>query len=675
MFFNDDANKLKKIINGKFEQGDLEGIEVLIKEYSALYPYDIDSYCMRSILYYCEGRYDEAEQEIEKIINKAQFNFDLNYNLALISFAKGDYEKSLTYYCKSCYLSNSEELSESIMKIIDSFTNNKLIESNKIVSIIKSQRNIFELTYTGFPKKVENETYLGNMIFNKNEKEGYFVALYDYYMAQRDKIELEKVNGLNHFYKIECLFSKKIKNEKLEINEKQIIPICVKEPESDAVISVNGQTFDLSKNMLNRFYYYPIDSGIFEISSKKEIILGNPIIVKNDLNKKKLVLNIFVDGLSQKFLEEKGIENLMPNTYSYFKEGTICNNVHVTGEWTYVNMASFFTGEYMTNHGMFHPTFNATISDKKPILSELFKEDGYFTAKIDGDWRSVPTYGYIRGVDRFLYQPAVRGMNAEEVITETIEHIEAFKDLNKFLWICLSDLHDIPDEFEGRLVTQVNDDISNRVFNSSDGTTSVRKGFDKKKIGRYENQIKRLDIYLGILFNYLEKNFKDEEILISLISDHGQGFLIPEGKAFLSEERSKVPFMFRGKNISKGICDELIEGIDLLPILLRESDVNYEDNRDSNLPKYFGGAKEREYTYTESIFPGSTYKVAINDKKHEFVFETEGIVGQDGRFTVGDYKCTLLNKSNGREESKEYSDKIKDFLMIIFDHIKQNIIF
>ena len=675
MFFNEEAIKLKKIINDKFEKGELEDLEQIVHNYSSLFPYDIDSYCMRASLYYCQGDYDEAEREIEKVINKFQFNFDLNYNLALISFAKGDYEKSLIYYCRSYYLSSNEELSNSIMKSIDTFHNGKLIESNKIVSSIKFQRSIFETPYTFFPRKGEDETYVGDMIFNKNEKEGYFVALYDYYAAQRDNIELEKIKGLNYFYKVECLFSKKVKNEILEINEKHIIPICIKENESNTFMTINEKSFDLSNNMLNRFYYYPVENGTFKINSNKEVILGNPIVVKKDSNKKNLVLNIFVDGLSQKFLEEKGIENLMPNTYSYFKEGTICNNVYVTGEWTYVNMASFFTGDYTANHGMFHPTFNTTLTNEKSTLAEIFKNNGYFTAKIDGDWRSVPTYGYIRGVDRFVYQPNIRGMNAEEVITETIEHLEAFKDLNKFLWICLSELHDIADEYEGRLIAQINNDIENRVFTSKDNATSVRKTFDEKKIGRYESQLKRLDIYLGILFNYLEKNFKDEEIFISLMSDHGQGFFIPEEKDFLSEHRSKVPFMFRGNNIKKGNCDELIEGVDLFNILLKGANIEVDNSRNAKLPMYFGGVKEREYTYTESIFPQSTYKSTINDKTYEFIFETEGLVEKDGRFKVGDYKYKLLNKCSGKEECKEeHSDLCTRYLQVVFEHIKEHII-
>ena len=45
-----------------------------------------------------------------------------------------------------------------------------------------------------------------------------------------------------------------------------------------------------------------------------------------------------------------------------------------------------------------------------------------------------------------------------------------------------------------------------------------------------------VDRYLGILFQYLKDTYKDEEILVSLFSDHGQGYLIPDRGQFLGSE-------------------------------------------------------------------------------------------------------------------------------------------
>ena len=76
-----------------------------------------------------------------------------------------------------------------------------------------------------------------------------------------------------------------------------------------------------------------------------------PII--HDRKRKPLILNIFVDGLSQTVLENH-MEMLMPNTYRFFREGMICTNAHTAGDWTFPSIASIVTGQTMANHKMLH---------------------------------------------------------------------------------------------------------------------------------------------------------------------------------------------------------------------------------------------------------------------------------------------------------------------------------
>ena len=44
------------------------------------------------------------------------------------------------------------------------------------------------------------------------------------------------------------------------------------------------------------------------------------------------------------------------------------------------------------------------------------------------------------------------------------------------------------------------------------------------KAERYKLDIYRLDFYLNILYSFILSNYKEDEILISLCSDHGQRF-------------------------------------------------------------------------------------------------------------------------------------------------------
>ncbi len=281
----------------------------------------------------------------------------------------------------------------------------------------------------------------------------------------------------------------------------------VKNNYQEVEININDQINNFESLLKDRFYYYKFNKNDeLEIKSNKEFILGNKIEIKKNKNLPSLVLNIFIDGLSQKFIEENNLENIAPNIYKFFKEGTICNNTYVTGEWTYVSLASFFTGKTTTNHRVFHPNYDTNNLIRNELYSEIFQNEGYLTAKIDGDWRSNPAIGYMKGLDRYLYQPSVREMHCDDVITETIEHLETFKNNNNFLWICIPDLHDVADEFETRISTQVRSSINCRAFEKSQ-ETSVRKKKDDKKSERFGVQLKRIDTYLGLLFNYIKDNY------------------------------------------------------------------------------------------------------------------------------------------------------------------------
>ena len=69
------------------------------------------------------------------------------------------------------------------------------------------------------------------------------------------------------------------------------------------------------------------------------MVVGKPIKLVQDKNKKKLAISFFVDGLSQEVLEQEGLENIMPNTYRFFSKGMICKNCFSTSDWTYPSLA------------------------------------------------------------------------------------------------------------------------------------------------------------------------------------------------------------------------------------------------------------------------------------------------------------------------------------------------
>ncbi|AWZ48185.1 sulfatase [Clostridiaceae bacterium 14S0207] len=660
---------LKEELKRSIENQELDKSIHLLKEYQNKADFDIDGQCISAILDFYKGNIQKAKQKLLKIYKKFEFNFDINMNLGILYMVDNEYEESVKYFIRSMCIDSSkvESIMEQIKIILD---NGMPIEHMQRIK--QRVLKVFSNYQKDFPKALDEQNYVGS-ILNIEDKE-YGVGIYDYYFAERTGLFKDYDQQLDLLYKVEIFKSNKINNLQLEIKKNNtIIPVMKLKDESQIEISVNSKKYTLNKGLSNRYYYYNFKKGEnIEIRSKDEFILGNPIELGVDYNKPKLILNVFVDGLSQKFIEENGLKQVMPNAYKFFNEGTICTNTYVSGEWTYVSLASFFTGMYSTHHKIYHPDFSSFSLYDKKTYSEIFQENGYFTAKIDGEWRSTPTVGYVKGIDRYLYQPSVMGMHTDEVINETIEHLDTFKEKNNFIWMCLQDLHDIADEYENRISVQTNNPIETRIFTKTN-ETSVRKGYDEKKIYKYGTQLKRIDRYLGLLFNYIKDNYEEDEYIVSLIADHGQGYFVKSGK-FLDDGRTKIAMMLRGKNIPKGKCDEMVQGLDLFPIILNSINIKNENLNDGNIPKYFGGTKGRKYTYSESIFPKSPYRATINDLKHKFFFETKEECQNDGRFKIDGYKFKLINKNTEKDETKLYKEKVEEYLKIIFEHIKEYII-
>ena len=672
----DNMISLKNTIISNIQNGNLEKAEELLENYEKNFSFDLDYTTISAEIKISQGKLDEAENLLMNIYHKYEYNFNINALLGIIHNFKNNFNLSAKYFMKAKFLNKS--ISDDSINDMFYFVLKNISASEKEL-LTENIRKIISNSQKDYPYKdqyVENneDEHIGNDTLQFSNI-NYIQGIYDNYYCERDLNFVDIPISLYKHFKVEIVPGNQFNKYEYTADCDCVIPIMVKDDNSLINFIINGEKIEFNTLIKNRFYYYPISQNDkILLKSNNSFIVGNIIKLKVDKNKPKLVLNIFIDGLSQKILEEFGLNNLMPYTNNFFKKGTICENTYVSGEWTYVGLASFFTGMYTSNHRVFHPEYDTDNIINRKLYSELFKENNYNTTKIDGDWRSNPAIGYAKGFNRTLYQPSFRGMHCTDVINETIEHIEAFKNTNNFIWICIPDLHDIADEYETSLSTQVNSSIHIRPTKKNN-ESSVRKTFDITKKERYKIQLKRIDTYLNLLFNYIEENFSNDEIIISLISDHGQGYFIENGGEMLDEKRVKVPLMIRGKDIKSGKCNEMIQGLDLFPIILKSANITDFNDRDGNLPKYFGGNKERQYCISETIFPDTPYKAVINDKEFSFYFESLENTNSDGMIKLRNYKVKLINKTTTENETNKHVELVKHYTNIILEHIKDYIIY
>ncbi|MCT4566316.1 MAG: sulfatase-like hydrolase/transferase [Maledivibacter sp.] len=660
---------IKELVN----KGDLKSAKFKLERYKCEISYDIDIYSIEATILICEGKLYDAKSILEKGLKLKPFNFDLNYNLAYVYRLESSILISLDYYLNAVRCANNSQEKDLIIdvlkqitcdsNIINSLGKDYMLFKDKLHKIINYRA---EHDNRHFPITENNELLISTAIF-KDERGGYYSNYY------RSEELLNYPTSLWKIFKNEILYGKKIRRKvELEIKENSIIPISTTSFDTKLKLKVNDEEYKIEKLIPNRFSYFSIDKNSkVSINSNKTFILGQSLN-KEDKNKIKLVLPIFIDGLSQSVIEGKNFRKLMPNTYEFFKEGTKFTNYYTNGEWTLPAVANIFTGKYTTNHKLFNPRINYDIGRETPLLSEQFKNQGYFTFQACGDWRKSPLYGYAKGFNRTIYQSAAWSkMGCEEVICEAVEQLRAFKDRSHFMWLSIFELHHACDDIFYKISSQINNSLFSKTI-THDENKSVDRGFDERRIEKYVNELQRVDLYLGFLYGFIEKTYKDDEIMVMILSDHGQGFL-DKNKELLKESRIKVPFMIKGRNIPAGYCDEIMESVDVYPTLLRLCDIEFTEELDGKLPKYFKGEGEKKFSYTESIYPEKTYKASINDKEHNFMFESKYLVDNDGRFDISDCFFRLISKKTGETETELYLDKVEEYLDIIFEHTKEYI--
>lgn len=507
-------------------------------------------------------------------------------------------------------------------------------------------------------------------IFGSSEDEGYFFRLYQekenaYILTPEDLFK----------YKFELVQGKLIKSGQyyIKCDKNTLIPISVDNEKATLSIEQNSQKIDSFKNLpLKRFHYFKFeDYTEVKIKSDSDFVVGKAIKLDQHLkHKHKLVLCIFVDGLAD-FMSGalSDYEDMMPYTARFFNSGVRFNNHFSNAEWTLPSVPSFFTGRHQQGHGFFHPKAHHVIGEDFLTLGEIFKQNDYLTLHVSGNWRMSPAYGYVKGFDRLIYK---KEMEAGEVIHTFIEHMRAFKGRDNFAWLSLLDVHHI---------LKVIPDVSNQIANSI-GSHCVTPWYDpdnkKKSVFTsqdnnlteiYANEIKRLDFYLNIIYQYIEENFKRDEVLVTLVSDHGHAFLTNDQHP-LSVARTKIPWMIKGGGIPSADTGELTENTDVFQTLIKCCGLNFEDNSlDGNVPFILGGKSERQFVLSQSIYPGQTYKAVVRDKYFEYRFEALEPVSADG-FISGDLLIKKIKRSDGIEQ-EIISNEIEKYKQVIDSKIQE----
>jgi hypothetical protein len=438
-----------------------------------------------------------------------------------------------------------------------------------------------------------------------------------------------------------------------------LVPIAAKEVQQAVHFQEPGfeRTMNLSRG---EFGFYRIEHPT-SIRSDAPFAAGEPILLRHSPTRRKFVLNILADGLSWPEMR-RGQYRLVPNLMKFFQKGVIFDNCFSGSEYTYPSLASIETGLYQHHTQIAAPGAAFVLAPSYATISEKMKSLGYYCVMLEGCSEGIYN-GTFRGYDRLIVNPWV--LRAADGVERMIRHLEAFGECDNFVLLHFADTH--PNNFDVAtpVKTQTHLPLSDVLQPQDMGASVFLK---PNPLSQYVNhsEIRAADRQLGYLFDYIEQHYADDEYIVLLYSDHGAS-VHSRSPYLMSEEQTGAALMARGAGVPQlGRVDELASAVDIYKILGKLAgypiDAPY---LDGNLPEAFGGTR-REYTVSNSIYPGQTYKICVRTERHAFHLETEEFTREDGTISLDRYSYHI------HERDENYREVFDDALARYFLDIVRN---
>ena len=460
--------------------------------------------------------------------------------------------------------------------------------------------------------------------------------------AVRDKMEFAKYGGIDFAFDImRARIAQTVTAN--ENHEACIVPLAGTEPEQKIWFS-SGQGSDAVWVGQWNYSFFRLEQPT-DISSDAPFIIGRPIRLGHDAKRKKVILRILVDGFCWREMIRSEYR-YVPNMVEFFSRGVIFNSNFSVTEYTYTSLPTLEVGMYPEHSQLFNLNAYCELDEKYKTLSERMSEKGYYCANIMGGGDGIYN-GSTRGYERLIVTPYA--LSAYVGAERTIRQLEAFGDCDQFLFVHTMDAHPWTTKtFPVPIQTQTTLSLKDRVAGAATEKPSVFLPHTPLYESANRQGIINTDRALGVLFQYLQSHYDEDEYIVQLYSDHGVP-VYDEHPYILSENQVGAALMMRGAGVPAcGFVDELTSALDIYPIMAHLADFPAESWLDGNLPAVFGGT-ERDHVISESVYPGQTYKLCIRSKDHEFRLESRDPMDEDGTVDLSGAEMELFTRGEKRE--------------------------
>ncbi len=430
-----------------------------------------------------------------------------------------------------------------------------------------------------------------------------------------------------------------------------VVPVAGTEPDQPlAIQTADGAHEAALGKWAFSFFHLHADA---ELRSDAPYAVGTPILLGHSPQRRRLVLNIFVDALSWAIARPYAATHL-PNIMRFFAHGTIFDQHFSTSEFTFPAYPAIETGYYPHHTHIFNTFTDGELPSSMRTTAEQMKELGYYCAAPMAQNQLIPS-GTMRGFDRIVSSSWVQ--HSIEGVDRVLCQIRAFEECDQYLLLVVNDVH--PYNVHGYKVdttVETHLPLSARFPAQDKDAPSVRLAGLRIYQEQYLERMRQTDRNLGLLFSEIEQSFAEEEYLVNLYSDHGASvFSNVErvGGDVMSELSTSATWMMRGAGVPEGIVtQELTSTVDLYPTLGHLCGFPVAHDIDGNLPAVFGGTA-RDVVYSASQYSGQTYKLAVRTHDHALRLETQGIVRKDGTADFAEAVVGIYPR--GHELEKAYA--------------------
>lgn len=321
--------------------------------------------------------------------------------------------------------------------------------------------------------------------------------------------------------------------------------------------------------------------------------------------------------------------------------GVLCTRASSQAPWTIPSVSSLMTGRYLTSHQE-RPAPDAT------TLAEVYQEAGYDTLGVVANNVILPEVGFERGFDTFVtrHYRDEKGRRrrhkdgAFHFVREWAQpHLEAHAAQEErpplFFYLHVVDPHDVYQPHPHLAEVLPHDSVptvepagwwEDTIADIGMAAPEDDPGWEgeltrmQRSRGNYDREIRYTDDQLSETLADLEALGIGENLLVAVISDHGEELwehltplpaeqqrkTNPERLFFqthgyvMTEPSLRTPFLLSGAGVPEGVViDAPVENIDLFPTLLELCDlgVDFETHGKSLVPLFGGADLDRDASF------------------------------------------------------------------------------